>query len=120
MFGRLAIVERVDSLVIFHLDIIARYQSFFALELGSKPIHVIFHINHLVEGKTKTVELNRARNTLRKRKHDFFLFFFYYNTHPEQAALFKTQFVGRRGFEIVFSNGFHHDGTVQNMYRRTR
>lgn len=36
-----------DSLVILHFYVITRYESFFAFKFGSKPIHVIFHVDHL-------------------------------------------------------------------------
>lgn len=37
--------------MILHFDIIARYESLLSVQLGPVPVHVVFHVQDLEEGK---------------------------------------------------------------------
>lgn len=112
--------KRRHSLMIFHFYIIARYQALFALELGPKPIDVVFHVDHLKNNLYRSGTLYCTPGTRRRRRprnkpqssnrthiHPPPKELNTKITHPEQATLFEAQFIGRRGFEVVLGGGFH-------------
>lgn len=116
--------KRRHSLMVFHFYIIARYQSLFALELGPKPIDVVFHVDHLKNNLNRSGTLyctvctpgtpggddNPGTNPKSSNRTHIRPPLKWLNTkitHPEQATLFEAQFIGRRGFEVVLGGGFH-------------